>query len=167
MNLFKFARLGNPAFVKQFVELQGKDSLLALVRELLDIPQLGAYRDLMDKLLAELPAYMHCATEQTGNWHFQPFPQPTTVEEVKHCQHKEHPKTGLAILAWWKVYAKVGLPTWGTLVVDLVSMAPSSAAVERLFSLFRNKFDKQMFGSKEDYIETSLMLHYNERQIPL
>ena len=67
----------------------------------------------MDKLLAELRAYMHCAMEQAGNWQFQPFPQPTTVEEVKHCQHKEHSKTGLAILAWWKVYAKVGLPTWG------------------------------------------------------
>ena len=167
LQLFKFARLGNPAFVKQVAQTEGKDVLLGLVQELLSIPQLSAYGELVDKLVAELPAYMHFAIENASNWSFVPFPQPTNVEEVKCCQHKDHAKTGLAIMAWWKVYEKLGLPTWGALVNDLVTMAPSSAAVERLFSLFRNKFDKQMFNSKQDYIESSLMLHYNEREIPL
>ena len=48
------------------------------------------------------------------------------------------------------------------LVVNLV-VNPSSAAVERVFSLLNNSFKKQQELSMEDYIESSLMLQYNKR----
>ena len=82
------------------------------------------------------------------------------------CKHSDHEKVGVAILSFWEAHQPLGMPTWGLLVSHLVSLAPSSAAVERVFSIFRNKFDKHMYASKEDYIETSLMLHYNKRELP-
>ena len=166
LDLFKFARLGNPAFVKTLVETSGMDALIALVRELTEVTQLQQFHPLLDQLMSELPAYVHTAAQHAGDWNFHPFPQPSTLEEVKVCKHVQHEKVGLDILSFWERFQPLGLPTWGALVMHIISLAPSSAAVERVFSLFRNKFDKQMFNSKEDYIETSLMLHFNQRSIP-
>ena len=158
MQLFKFARLGNPAFVKAVAQTSGANAIVLLVQELTSIEQLKDFHPLIDQLMAELPAY-------TMQGNFSPFEQPATRAQVEVCKHVSHEKLGLAILTFWETFQGLGLPVWGSLVTHLISLAPSSAAVERVFSLFRNKFDKQMYNSKEDYIETSLMLHYNGRTI--
>ena len=54
----------------------------------------------------------------------------------------------------------------GSLVTQIICGSIIVRAVQHVFSLFRNKFDKQINYSKEDYIETSLMLHFNQRTIP-
>ena len=38
---------------------------------------------------------------------------------------------------------------------------PSCAAVERVFSILNN-FSNSQYSDLEDYIETTLMLHYNQ-----
>ena len=43
----------------------------------------------------------------------------------------------------------------------VLSVQPSSAAVERVIFLLQNSLSQRQFSSLEDYIETSLMLQYN------
>ena len=148
LQLFKFARLGNPAFVKAVAQTSGANAIVLLVQELTSIEQLKDFHPLIDQLMAELPAYIHTATNHEGDWNFSPFEQPATRAQVEVCKHVSHEKLGLAILTFWETFQGLGLPVWGSLVTHLISLAPSSAAVERVFSLFRNKFDKQMYNSK-------------------
>ena len=44
-------------------------------------------------------------------------------------------------------------------------MAPSSAAVERVFSLANNMFGDAQLSSLADYVQTSIMLRYNKRVV--
>ena len=59
------------------------------------------------------------------------------------------------VLQWWKN----DLPRWST---TFISVKPSSAASERVFSLLANSFQCQQSSLLEDYIEVSLMLQYNK-----
>ena len=58
------------------------------------------------------------------------------------------------VLQWWN-----DLPWWSA---AFISVKPSSAASERVFSLLANSFQCQQSSSLEDYIEVSLMLQYNK-----
>ena len=58
-----------------------------------------------------------------------------------------------------------GLPHWSAAARRLLLVQPFSAAAERVFSLMSNSFNRQQFQSLQDYIEHSLMLQYNKRQI--
>ena len=51
------------------------------------------------------------------HWSFVPFAPPIIEEKVKLCKHKDH--------------EKMGLPTWGTLATDFVTIALPSAAVDK------------------------------------
>jgi hypothetical protein len=42
-------------------------------------------------------------------------------------------------------------------------LVPSSAAVERIFSILRDKFGKEQATAGEDLLETSMFLQYNRR----
>ena len=66
------------------------------------------------------------------------------------------------ILQWWKDNEQT-LPHWSAACKQILLVNPSSAAVERVFSLLNNSFKKQQELSMEDYIESSLMLQYNKR----
>ena len=55
------------------------------------------------------------------------------------------------------------LPAWSALAADVFLLVPSSCAVERVFSVMRDTFDKQQRSAHEDYLETSIMLQYNRR----
>ena len=65
-------------------------------------------------------------------------------------------------LEWWKMN-ETKLPHWAAACKRALLVQPSSAAVERVFSLLNNSFSKQQEHSMEDYIEASLMLQYNDR----
>ena len=43
----------------------------------------------------------------------------------------------------------------------LAIQQPSSAAVERVFSMLNNTFKDQQHNSLQDYLEASIMLRYN------
>ena len=45
------------------------------------------------------------------------------------------------------------------------AIPPTSAASERVFALLKNMFGDDQLQSLGDYIETSLMLAYNERKV--
>ena len=66
------------------------------------------------------------------------------------------------LAAWWAAEAK-GLPAWSSLAADVFLIVPSSCAVERVFSVLRDTFDKQQKNAGEDYLETSVMLQFNSR----
>ena len=62
------------------------------------------------------------------------------------------------VFQWWKNHQN-DLPRWS---VAFISVKPSSATSERVFSLLANSFQCQQSSSLEDYIEVSLMLQYNK-----
>ena len=65
-------------------------------------------------------------------------------------------------LRFWK-HHEGNLPTWAKAARHVLLVQPSSAASERVFSLLRNSFGERQNSSLQDYIETSLMLQYNNR----
>ena len=65
-------------------------------------------------------------------------------------------------LDWWKLNAGA-LPYWSSAARKVLVLQPSSAATERVFSLLNASFSDQQENSLQDYIETSLMLQYNNR----
>ena len=65
-------------------------------------------------------------------------------------------------LEWWKAH-KTDLPHWSAAASDVLLVQPSSAAAERVFSLLKASFGSQQDTTLNDYIQTSLMLQYNQR----
>ena len=65
-------------------------------------------------------------------------------------------------LIFWKHHEN-DLPTWAKAARHVLLVQPSSAASERVFSLLKNSFTERQNSSLQDYIETSLMLQYNNR----
>ena len=63
-------------------------------------------------------------------------------------------------LDWWKRHSET-LPHWSAAASTIVLVQPSSAAAERVFSLLKCSFGDQQETTLQDYIETSLMLHFN------
>ena len=55
------------------------------------------------------------------------------------------------------------LPAWARLTRVFLSMAPSSAAVERIFSLCNHMFGDAQLSTLADYVQGSLMLRANKR----
>ncbi len=55
------------------------------------------------------------------------------------------------------------LPKWSEAARQLVLVQPSSAAAKRVFSLLNASFSEQQQQSLNDYVETSVMLQYNQR----
>ena len=53
--------------------------------------------------------------------------------------------------------------TWCCVVKVIALISPSSAAVERVFSIMRRHFQDDQKRSLEDYVEGSVMLEYNAR----
>lgn len=64
---------------------------------------------------------------------------------------------------WWRINSE-HLPKWSACVKQILLIQPSSAAAERVFSLLTSSFTEQQIHSLNDYVETSIMLQYNERQ---
>ena len=69
-------------------------------------------------------------------------------------------------LQWWHNQENY-LPKWSTAFKVALLIQPSSAAAERVFSLLSNSFTERQTRSMEDYIETSVMVQYNNRELSL
>lgn len=65
-------------------------------------------------------------------------------------------------LDWWERHFEA-LPHWATACKKVLLCQPSSAAVERVFSLLNNHFGHSQYSSLEDYVEIAIMLQYNNR----
>ena len=66
------------------------------------------------------------------------------------------------IRAWWKVNGS-DFPALQLLARDFATIALSSAAAERVFSILRQLFSSTQRSSHEDYIEASILTRYNQR----
>ena len=65
-------------------------------------------------------------------------------------------------LEFWKTH-ELSLSAWATAAQKILSVQPSSASLERVFSLLNNSSSPQQNSALQDYIEISLMLQYNKR----
>ena len=90
-------------------------------------------KDELEKLKAELPSYVAKADGVSDE---------------------------LDALEWWKLNA-VALPCWSKAVKKVLTIQPSSAAAERVFSLLNSGFGDLQENSLKDYMEASVMLRYN------
>ena len=64
-------------------------------------------------------------------------------------------------LDWWMNHSE-DLPNWSSAAQMVVLVQPSSAAVERVFSILKASFGHLQDNSLQEYIESSLMLQYNK-----
>ena len=64
-------------------------------------------------------------------------------------------------LEWWRRNCG-DLPIWSACARKVLLVQPSSAASERVFSMLKASFHDQQDNSLQDYIESSLMLQYND-----
>ena len=86
------------------------------------------------------------------------------MAEVKSFKKARSDPVGLPILEFFRNYS-TSFPAWAELAEDIFILSPSSAAVERVFSVLRDKFDSKTLQALVDYITASLMLRANEREI--
>ena len=56
------------------------------------------------------------------------------------------------------------IPNWAGLCKLILLVQPSSAAVERVFSLLQNSFSTRQYRSLEEYTAVSVKLQYNLRK---
>jgi hypothetical protein len=69
------------------------------------------------------------------------------------------------ILAFWYTQrAEASIKAWHDAFLKVALVPASSAAVERLFSHLRRMFDATQTDALRDYIETAVMLRYNNRK---
>ena len=66
------------------------------------------------------------------------------------------------VCEWWKRHDGE-IPSWAKACKLILLIQPSSAAVERAFSLLENSFSKRQEHSLEDYVSLSIMLQYNRK----
>ena len=70
------------------------------------------------------------------------------------------------VMDWRKSHEQNSrLPHWTKACRLVLLVQPSSAAVERVFSLLNNAFTSQQESSLEDYLQLSIMLQYNYRNL--
>ena len=147
--LYEAVRLGNPAYVKHALAVRGIDAPKAEVRTLLVMKCVNQER--IEALLSELPAYTQSCTDYAGQWLFR-APSPwTTLAEVKSFKKARSDPVGLPILEFFRNYS-TSFPAWAELAEDIFILSPSSAAVERVFSVLRDKFDSKTLQALVDYI---------------
>ena len=66
-------------------------------------------------------------------------------------------------LVWWEQHSDT-LPHWAMACKRVLLCQPSSAAVGRVFFILNSHFNNSQYSALEDYIETAVMLQYNNRE---
>ena len=96
-----------------------------------------------------------------------PFFYQTTLEDFKtelpnYLAAVEDVNPTYDPIEFWKTH-ELSLRYWAKAARKVLVVQPSSAASERVFSLLNSSFGHQQNSALQDYIETSLMLQYNNR----
>ena len=163
LELFRACRIVNPAFCKQILNTLGMETLKEEVRALQALKCCTPER--INALLSELPAYIQACNQFAGDWLFNAPPAWNTLSDVKSFKKKTGEKVGMQILGFWDQHCKEGFEKWGKIAQEIFMLAPSSAAVERVFSSLRDKFVGGAHGALIDNIRTAIMLRANGRVI--
>ena len=64
------------------------------------------------------------------------------------------------LMEWWDCHSAT-LTHWTSACRKVVLCQPTSAAVERSFSILKAIFGPQQDSALQDYVETAIMLHFN------
>ena len=137
--IYKTLRLCNPFSMKRM------NFRPNLVEARIGIESLEHFtRDNINQMFNEFPLYLILCEQFTAN-------NPETIEEELRL-----------IIKFWRLN-KIQLPYLSLFVRYAYCITPSSASVERVFSLLKNSFGPQQNLTLEDYIKTSLMFQYNNR----
>ena len=83
------------------------------------------------------------------------------IELPKYLAAAEDVSPDVDKCGWWKRH-EVQLPTWSNACHHILLIQPSSGAAERAFSILSNSFGEKQTKALQDYIETSVMIQYNE-----
>ena len=70
---------------------------------------------------------------------------------------------GQDCLSWWR--DQVQLPVWQNAARIVITVPPSSAAAERVFSLLEAAKSSQQASTLTDHLEVELMLQYNRGRL--
>eukprot|EP00117_Sycon_ciliatum_P019142 scpid82802/ scgid17452/ len=73
------------------------------------------------------------------------------------------PPDDIDVLTWWR--RQQHLPHWKSAVQKILHITPSSASVERVFSLLKALTTTQQDNLLEDQLELALMLQYNRGRL--
>ena len=96
-----------------------------------------------------------------------PFIDTILLEQLKgelaaYMAAAEDISQGTDVCEWWKRHDGE-IPSWAKVCKLILLIQPSSAAVERAFSVLENSFSKRQEHSLEDYVSLSIMLQYNRK----
>lgn len=105
--------------------------------------------DIISKLQAERHEYVSAAKAMDAN-------------SFKHDSVQDFTN---ATLLFWRDLSGSKCPTWRAEARRVFSLTPNSAASERVFSRLKCMFDEQQELALTDYIEGSVMLAYNGREV--
>lgn len=105
--------------------------------------------DHIQKLEDELPEYVAAAKQ---------------MDEAKFSHNSVSDFTE-ATLTFWRQLSEVKCPTWKKEARKVFCLTPNSAASERVFSLLSSMLDQQQELALTDFIECSIMLAYNKRDM--
>ena len=141
INLYRAARIANPEVMKNTPKNAAavRDAVRPLQPKLVS-------NDLIDRMIEELADYQIACI--AINW--ERF---DISEKIKAAEE------------FWSSHKK--LKAWTEFAHKCMLLQPSSACVERAFSILKYIFDDQSASSLHDYVETSLMLSYNRRSLSI
>ena len=153
VSFFKYARIVDPFKARLLLHVDDADDAdvragergMGLIKKLADFfPSLKNNADLITSLQSEMAKYV------------------TKARYARLEQGLTEAERSAAVSLWWAEHA-VELPAWAQLAARVFLVSPTSAAVERVFSILRDSFHHGQNGALEDYVESSLMLQYNNR----
>ena len=140
LELCRTVRAFDPVFAATNVDVAFVDGMVAAIKPL---HALGMLSDLKQ----QLPLYLAAAAAARA------FDK-TSVNDYTE-----------AILGWWRAANCSAFPAWALAARVVFAISPNSASCERVFALLRNLFGELQVNSLADYIQASLMLNYNKRQV--
>ena len=152
LHLFRVATLINPFYIRDCHPPH------QLYREL--ISSLEYFRqDEVDAMVEEIDVYAILV----DNLPHRPHALPRHGYDTRVLEMKEHCETIMSdTIAFWIKY-KDKLPNLYKLCHYLIAFPPSSASVERVFSVLQRSFGDKQTSSLEDYVTLSVMYQCNDR----
>ena len=146
IELYKTCRYANPVAVRQVIGRQ--DSLVQFKKAAEELQFFTSAE--IDQMGGEWYVYRRLVNE------FESIDNENTYDiQMERCS------------TFWRQYLDV-LPNMSNFARYCLTMTPSSAAAERVFSMLKNSFSiGQMRQSLEDYTEGSVMLQYNKKKIKI
>ena len=145
---YKTCRLVNPFYARKKLVRGNQESIRSFIEELqILVRELGRFTEAeIQEMTREIATYKG----HLRDWEIQGLPS-DPVDQMKDC------------LEFWKHYYKT-MPALAKLARVCITIAPSSASVERVFSVLKSTFSvNQMTTSLEDYTALSVMLQCNKK----